>query len=42
MHLHTVQDWEMGAKYPSGERLKALLWALLETHGLTRLTAAAP
>ncbi|MBV9169063.1 MAG: helix-turn-helix transcriptional regulator, partial [Chloroflexi bacterium] len=31
----SVQDWEAGAGYPSAERLRGLIAALLETGGLT-------
>src|SRR6266536_5422432 len=31
----SVQDWESGVNYPSAERLRALIRALLEGHGLT-------
>jgi transcriptional regulator with XRE-family HTH domain len=31
----TVQDWETGTKYPTAERLQALVRALLEAGGLT-------
>src|SRR4051794_23586304 len=31
----SVQDWESGVNYPSAERLRALIRALLEGDGLT-------
>ena len=31
----SVQDWESGVSYPTGERLQALILALLESGGLT-------
>src|SRR5262249_30283714 len=31
----SVQDWEAGVAYPTAERLRALIQALLETGGLT-------
>ena len=33
--LRSVQDWEAGVKYPTAERLEALIRALLEAGGLT-------
>jgi WD40 repeat protein/transcriptional regulator with XRE-family HTH domain len=33
--LRSVQDWERGAKFPSAERLQALLQVLLDNGGLT-------
>ncbi|MBV9543274.1 MAG: helix-turn-helix transcriptional regulator, partial [Chloroflexi bacterium] len=31
----TVQDWETGVKFPTAERLRALIGTLLEAGGLT-------
>ena len=31
----SVRDWESGVNFPSAERLRALIRALLEAHGLT-------
>jgi len=31
----SVQDWESGLSYPTGERLQALIQVLLEAGGLT-------
>src|SRR5262245_46980016 len=33
--VRSVQDWESGVNYPGSERLRALIRALLDGHGLT-------
>jgi WD40 repeat protein len=33
--VRSVQDWESGVNYPGSERLRALIHALLDGHGLT-------
>src|SRR3989442_11601239 len=35
VHPRSVQDWETGANFPTAERLRGLITALLETGGLT-------
>jgi WD40 repeat protein/transcriptional regulator with XRE-family HTH domain len=35
IHRRSVQEWELGATYPSAERLEALIRALLEVGGLS-------
>src|SRR5215510_14959082 len=33
--VRSIQDWESGVNYPGSERLRALIRALLDGHGLT-------
>ena len=35
VHFRSVQDWETGANFPTAERLRGLIAALLETGGLS-------
>jgi WD40 repeat protein/transcriptional regulator with XRE-family HTH domain len=35
VHRRSVQQWEVGANYPSAERLEAIIQALLDARGLT-------
>src|SRR5579871_1241056 len=35
VHIRSVEDWESGSSYPSAERLRALISALLDAGGLS-------
>ena len=34
VHIRSIQDWESGSSYPSAERLRSLIAALLDAGGL--------